>query len=90
MLQKADLVVIAQYVSTKDTSERTAVPDYTPPLAVIGVVSEFETLRMLGFRARPCLPLPAVSTSGVISPRRYKFSNRRRYSCVAGGSSRSR
>jgi hypothetical protein len=43
MLQKADLVVIAQYVSTKDTSERTAVPDYTPPLAVIGVVSEFET-----------------------------------------------
>jgi hypothetical protein len=40
---KADLVVIAKAVSTKDTAERTTLGDMQPPLEVTGVETEFET-----------------------------------------------
>ena len=43
MFDKADLVVIAKVVSTKDNGERTTLPDYDPSLVVIGVVTEFES-----------------------------------------------
>jgi hypothetical protein len=42
MLQKADLVVMAEWVSTKDTDERTTLPDTRPPVKVFGVTTEFE------------------------------------------------
>jgi len=44
MFDKADLVVIARFISTKDTDERTSLRDLEPPSNVVGVVSEFETL----------------------------------------------
>ena len=40
---KADLVVIAKAVSTKDTAERTTLGDLQPPLEATGVETEFET-----------------------------------------------
>ena len=43
MYDKADLVVIAYGVSTRDTSERTTLNDVEPHVPVIGVVSEFKT-----------------------------------------------
>jgi hypothetical protein len=43
MFDKADLVVIATFVSSKDTSEHAALRDLSPPSKVIGVVSDFET-----------------------------------------------
>jgi hypothetical protein len=47
MFDKADLVVIATVVSTKDAGQRTTLPDYSPPLNVIGVVTEFESCIVL-------------------------------------------
>ncbi|MEY2538815.1 MAG: hypothetical protein QOG67_2555 [Verrucomicrobiota bacterium] len=40
---KADLVVIAKAVSTKDTAEQTTLGDMQPPLEATGVETEFET-----------------------------------------------
>ena len=40
---KADLVVIAKAVSTKDTPERTTLGDLQPPLEAAGLETEFET-----------------------------------------------
>jgi hypothetical protein len=42
MLEKADLVVVAEWVSTKDTEERTVLPRIEPAIRVIGVNTEFE------------------------------------------------
>ncbi len=48
IFDKADLVVIARYVSTKDTNERTALSEGLPePVEVIGIVSEFNTCLIL-------------------------------------------
>lgn len=47
MFDKADLVVIARYVSTKDTRERTTLEDIEPPIQGIGLVSEFESRLVL-------------------------------------------
>jgi len=47
MFNKADLVVIAAIASSKDTDERTILPNYSPPLKVVGVVSEFESRLVL-------------------------------------------
>jgi hypothetical protein len=48
LFEKSDLVVIATPISpTRDTAERTTLADITPPTAVIGVVTEFETLLVL-------------------------------------------
>jgi hypothetical protein len=47
MYDKADLVVIAYGVSTKDTTERTTLNDLEPCVPVIGVVSEFKTSLVL-------------------------------------------
>src|SRR5437588_754417 len=43
MFDKADLIVIAEVVSTKDTQERIALQDVRPPVPVIGVVTDFRT-----------------------------------------------
>jgi len=43
MFDKADLVVIATFVTGKDTSEHAELRDLSPPSKVIGVVSDFET-----------------------------------------------
>jgi hypothetical protein len=47
MFDNADLVVIATVLSTKDTGERTTLPDYDPSLVVIGVTTEFKSLVVL-------------------------------------------
>jgi hypothetical protein len=47
MYEKADLVVIAYGVSTRDTAERTTLSDLEPHVPVIGVVSEFKTSLVL-------------------------------------------
>ena len=47
MYDKADLVVIAYGVSTRDTAERTTLSDLEPHVPVIGVVSEFKTSLVL-------------------------------------------
>jgi hypothetical protein len=44
---KADLVVIATVVSTKETKERSTLPDMKPPVKVSGVETEFETRLVL-------------------------------------------
>lgn len=44
---KADFVVIAKAVSTKDTAERTKLDDLQPPLEAIGVETELETQLVL-------------------------------------------
>jgi len=43
MFDKADLVVIAYSLSTKDTDEHTSLNDLTPHVAVVGVVTEFKS-----------------------------------------------
>lgn len=43
MFERADLVVIACNLSTKDSDERIELPDLSPPVSVIGVVTEFRT-----------------------------------------------
>jgi hypothetical protein len=43
MLDKADLVVIATVISTKDINERYTLQDVTPPIEVVGVETEFES-----------------------------------------------
>ncbi len=43
IFEQADLVVIATFVSTKDTDERTALQDLSHPVKVIGVTTEFKT-----------------------------------------------
>jgi hypothetical protein len=47
MSDKADLVVIASWVSTKDTDEHSTLQDVEPPIKVVGVTSEFETRLVL-------------------------------------------
>jgi len=47
LFDKADLVVVATVIATKDTEERTTLKDITPAVAVIGVVTEFETRLVL-------------------------------------------
>ena len=47
MFDKADLVVIAHRVSTKNTDERSMLTDLRPHVAVVGVVTEFRTLLIL-------------------------------------------
>jgi hypothetical protein len=47
MWDKADLVVIAYGVSTRDTAERTTLNDLEPHVPVIDVVSEFKTSLVL-------------------------------------------
>jgi hypothetical protein len=47
MFEKADLVVIARPINTSDTAEHQMLPDYAPPLPVIGVTTEFETRLVL-------------------------------------------
>src|SRR5690349_5100395 len=48
MFRSSDLVVIAQAAAdTRDTSERTALRDCSPPLRVIGVATDFESLYVL-------------------------------------------
>lgn len=47
MFDKADLVAIATVGSSKDTAERTILPNYSPPLKVVGVVTEFESRLIL-------------------------------------------
>jgi hypothetical protein len=39
---QADLVVIAKYISTKDTAEQAVLPNITPDNHVIGLSSEFD------------------------------------------------
>jgi hypothetical protein len=41
MFEKADLVVIATFVSTKDTDEHTTLKEFDPPIKVVGITSEF-------------------------------------------------
>jgi hypothetical protein len=40
--KKADIIVVAKPVSTKDTAEQTYLPNISPPIPVIGLSSEFE------------------------------------------------
>jgi hypothetical protein len=47
MFDKADLVAIAEVVSTKDTEERNALQDIEPHVAVIGVLTDFRSLLLL-------------------------------------------
>jgi hypothetical protein len=47
MFDKADLVVIAEVLSTKGTEERSALQDLDPHVAVIGVVTEFKSRLMI-------------------------------------------
>lgn len=47
MFEKADLVVIAAWISTKDTDERSTLQDVEPAVKVIGVTTEFETRLVL-------------------------------------------
>lgn len=47
MFEKADLVVVARRVATEDTNERSTLPNITPPVSVIGVVTEFQSLLIL-------------------------------------------
>jgi hypothetical protein len=58
MLEKADVVVVAEWVSTKDTEERAILPNIEPAIQVIGVDTEFEvTLVLKGARALKNLTL---------------------------------
>lgn len=43
MFNKADLVVVAEVLSTKDTEERSALQDLEPHVDVIGIVTEFKS-----------------------------------------------
>jgi hypothetical protein len=47
IFDKSDLVVIATFVSTRDTEERNILRDLTPPVKVVGVTTEFETRLVL-------------------------------------------
>lgn len=47
MFNKADLVVVATYVSTKDTDDHTTLNDLNPPVNVVGVISEFKVSLVL-------------------------------------------
>lgn len=47
MFDKSDLVVIAKFISTKDTNEHTTLQDLTPPINVAGVVTEFKSSLIL-------------------------------------------
>jgi hypothetical protein len=47
MFDKADLVVVAEGVSTKDTEERSTLTDVHPNVPVIGVTTEFKTRLVL-------------------------------------------
>lgn len=43
MFEKADLVVIATFKSSRDTTEQTNLQDLSHPVSVIGVVTEFKS-----------------------------------------------
>lgn len=47
MFDKADLVVIAQVLSTKDTGEQSALQDVEPHVAVIGIITDFKSSLIL-------------------------------------------
>jgi hypothetical protein len=47
MFDKADLVVVAEVLSTKDTDERSVLRDLKPPVNVIGIVTEFKSSLIL-------------------------------------------
>lgn len=47
IFEKADLVVIANVISSRVTDERSTLPDIEPPVKVIGVETEFETCVVL-------------------------------------------
>jgi hypothetical protein len=47
MFAKADLVVIAYGLSSRDTDEHTTLKDIEPHVSVVGVTSEFKTSLML-------------------------------------------
>jgi hypothetical protein len=47
IFDKSELVVIATFVSTRDTDERNILRDLTPPVKVVGVTTEFETRLVL-------------------------------------------
>ena len=47
MFDNADLVAIAEVVSTKNTEERNTLQDIEPHVAVIGVVTNFKSLLLL-------------------------------------------
>lgn len=47
MFGKADLVVVAEVLSTKDTGERSALQDLEPHVDVIGIVTEFKSRLIL-------------------------------------------
>ena len=40
--KRADIIVVARSVSTKDTAEQTYLPNISPPIPVIGLSSEFQ------------------------------------------------
>jgi len=47
IFDKSDLIVIATFVSTKDTGEHSILRDVTLPVKVVGVTTEFETALVL-------------------------------------------
>ena len=47
IFERADLVVIATVLSSKDTKERATLPDIQPGVHVVGVETEFQTLAVL-------------------------------------------
>jgi hypothetical protein len=47
MFDKADLVVVAEALSTKDTGERSTLQDLEPHVGVIGIVTEFKSRLIL-------------------------------------------
>jgi len=47
MVDKADLVAIADWVSAEDAEERSTLPGVEPPLTVVGVATMFDTILVL-------------------------------------------
>ena len=47
IFERSELVVIATFLSTKDTDERSTLTDVEPPIKVIGVTTEFEVQLVL-------------------------------------------
>lgn len=47
MTEKADLVVIGEWSGTRETDERSTLPETVPPIRVVGVTTEFEASLVL-------------------------------------------
>jgi hypothetical protein len=47
MFDRADLVIVATPISTKDTDERTTLQDLRPPVGVVAILTEFKTLLVM-------------------------------------------